>query len=61
LHIPLGTLTLNVEVIFEKRQNITEVGAGIQLAPNAARILRRFGVLDEAMKHATALEGITSK
>lgn len=42
--------------ILEKRKEITEVGAGIQLAPNAARILRRFGVLDETMKHAVVLE-----
>jgi salicylate hydroxylase len=43
-------------VILEKRHEMTEVGAGIQLAPNAARILRRFGVLDEVMKYATVLE-----
>ncbi|KAI0460547.1 putative salicylate hydroxylase [Xylaria acuta] len=38
------------------RMEIAEVGAGIQLAPNSTRILRRFGVLDETMKHATVLE-----
>ncbi|KAI1125065.1 putative salicylate hydroxylase [Nemania abortiva] len=43
-------------LILEKRKEITEVGAGIQLAPNATRILRRFGVLDETMKHAIVLE-----
>ncbi|KAJ3575746.1 hypothetical protein NPX13_g3928 [Xylaria arbuscula] len=43
-------------VILEKRQEITEVGAGIQIPPNASRILRRFGVLEEVMKHATVLE-----
>ncbi|KAI0486771.1 putative salicylate hydroxylase [Xylaria cf. heliscus] len=37
-------------------KEIAEVGAGIQLAPNCSRILRRFGVLDETMKHATVLE-----
>ncbi|KAK5629515.1 hypothetical protein RRF57_005230 [Xylaria bambusicola] len=42
--------------ILEKRHEITEVGAGIQIPPNASRILRRFGVLDEVMKHATVLE-----
>ncbi|KAI0540853.1 putative salicylate hydroxylase [Xylaria digitata] len=43
-------------LILERRQEITEAGAGIQIAPNASRILRRFGVLDETMKHATVLE-----
>ncbi|KAI0115873.1 putative salicylate hydroxylase [Nemania sp. FL0031] len=43
-------------LILEKRKEITEVGAGIQLAPNATRILRRFGVLDETMEHAVVLE-----
>ncbi|KAI8628760.1 putative salicylate hydroxylase [Xylariaceae sp. FL1651] len=42
--------------ILEQKREITEVGAGIQLAPNAARVLRRFGVLDEAMKYATVLQ-----
>ncbi|KAI1809927.1 putative salicylate hydroxylase [Poronia punctata] len=46
-------------VILEKRHSITEVGAGIQLAPNMARILRRFGILDEVMKYATVLEGVS--
>ncbi|KAJ8133294.1 hypothetical protein O1611_g331 [Lasiodiplodia mahajangana] len=43
-------------LILEKRKEITEVGAGIQLAPNATRILRRFGVLEETMKYAMVLE-----
>ncbi|KAI0396947.1 putative salicylate hydroxylase [Xylariaceae sp. FL0594] len=46
-------------VILERRQAISEVGAGIQLAPNAARVLGRFGVLDEAMRYATVLEGVS--
>ncbi|KAI0405643.1 putative salicylate hydroxylase [Xylaria palmicola] len=37
-------------------EEITEVGAGIQLPPNATRILRRFGVLEETMRHATVLD-----
>ncbi|TGJ81208.1 hypothetical protein E0Z10_g7558 [Xylaria hypoxylon] len=40
----------------QRRREITEVGAGIQIAPNASRILRRFGVLEETMKYATVLE-----
>ncbi|KAI0857203.1 putative salicylate hydroxylase [Xylaria cubensis] len=38
------------------RMEIAEVGAGLQLAPNCLRILRRFGLLDETMKLATVLE-----
>ncbi|KAB8229700.1 FAD-dependent oxidoreductase [Aspergillus alliaceus] len=34
--------------IFEQASTLTEVGAGIQLAPSASRILRRLGVLVEA-------------
>lgn len=43
------------------KEEITEIGAGIQLAPNAARILRRFGVLEEVMNYATVLVGISSR
>ncbi|TRX88724.1 hypothetical protein FHL15_010396 [Xylaria flabelliformis] len=46
----------SAEVILERRMEIAEVGAGLQLAPNCLRILRRFGLLDETMKHATVLE-----
>ncbi|KAI1324269.1 putative salicylate hydroxylase [Xylariaceae sp. FL0255] len=42
--------------ILEKRRNFSEVGAGIQIAPNATRILRRFGLLEETMRHATVLQ-----
>ena len=31
----------------ERSQSFAEVGAGIQLAPNATRILRRLGVLEK--------------
>jgi salicylate hydroxylase len=42
--------------IYEQASQITEVGAGIQIAPNAARILRRFGLLDRVMEKANVLE-----
>lgn len=42
--------------ILEQVHQIAEVGAGIQLAPNAARILARFGVLEAALEDATLLE-----
>lgn len=32
--------------------NDEQLGAGIQLSPNATRLLRRWGVLDEVLKHA---------
>ncbi len=32
--------------IFEKAQELSEVGAGLQLAPNAMRHLERLGVAD---------------
>lgn len=42
--------------ILEQVHEIAEVGAGIQVAPNAARILYRFGVLEEVTKYANMLE-----
>ncbi|KAI0166632.1 putative salicylate hydroxylase [Xylariaceae sp. FL1272] len=45
--------------ILEKRSEITPIGAGIQLAPNATRILRRLGVLDDILKQATILQDIS--
>ncbi|KAI5926529.1 putative salicylate hydroxylase [Camillea tinctor] len=57
LAVGLGMRRTGHEVIIlEKVEQITEVGAGIQVAPNAARILRRFGVLEEVMGHACVLE-----
>ncbi|KAI4724815.1 putative monooxygenase [Aureobasidium sp. EXF-10728] len=38
-------------VLFEQVKEIAEVGAGIQMAPNNMRILGRFGVLPEIVKH----------
>ncbi|KAH7324352.1 hypothetical protein B0I35DRAFT_449344 [Stachybotrys elegans] len=46
-------------IILESVNEIDEVGAGIQLAPNASRILHRLGVLEEVMGHATVLEKIS--
>ncbi|RYP48688.1 hypothetical protein DL768_005468 [Monosporascus sp. mg162] len=45
--------------ILESVSEITEVGAGIQLAPNASRILHRLGVLEEVMAHATVLTRVS--
>ena len=43
-------------LILERAHEIAEVGAGIQVAPNAARILSRLGLLDEVMQKANVLE-----
>ncbi|KAM3515973.1 hypothetical protein MY11210_000513 [Beauveria gryllotalpidicola] len=45
--------------IFESVSEITDVGAGIQIAPNASRILHRLGVLQHVMDRATVLERVS--
>ncbi|NML73786.1 NAD(P)-binding protein [Rhizobium sp. S-51] len=37
--------------IFEQAPQLGEVGAGLQISPNASRILAELGVLDEIEKH----------
>lgn len=39
--------------LVEKSRRLTEIGAGIQLAPNATRVLRRLGLLDAVAERAT--------
>jgi 3-hydroxybenzoate 6-monooxygenase len=39
--------------VIEKSPEFTEIGAGLQLAPNATRMLDRLGVLDDVLKLAT--------
>ncbi|MGP3533191.1 FAD-dependent monooxygenase [Microbacterium sp. RD1] len=36
-------------VVLEQAEELREIGAGIQLAPNALRVLDRLGVLDEVL------------
>ncbi|KAH8590928.1 hypothetical protein B0O99DRAFT_285698 [Bisporella sp. PMI_857] len=45
--------------ILESVSRIAEVGAGIQLAPNASRILNRLGVLEEVMKETSVLSRVS--
>ncbi|KAK3175309.1 hypothetical protein OEA41_002556 [Lepraria neglecta] len=45
-------------VILEQVPKIGEVGAGIQMAPNAVRILGRFGLLQKTMDNANNNEEI---
>jgi len=41
--------------VYEQATALTEVGAGLVVAPNAARLLRRLGVLDAFREDAVAL------
>jgi len=43
-------------VVYEQARELREIGAGLIVAPNAARLLRRLGVLDAFMKTAVRLE-----
>lgn len=57
LSVALGLKKTGHEVvILERAHEIAEVGAGIQVAPNAARILGRLGLLDKVMAKANVLE-----
>jgi salicylate hydroxylase len=45
--------------VLESSAQLGETGAGIQLAPNATRILHRLGVLAEVMLHTSVLSGVS--
>lgn len=47
--------------IYEAAQSLTEIGAGLQIAPNASRVLGRLGVLKEIMEKANVLRGISQR
>src|SRR5262245_10247894 len=38
--------------VLEKASAFAEIGAGLQLAPNATRMLHRLGILDEVLEQA---------
>jgi salicylate hydroxylase len=42
--------------VYEQARRLTEVGAGLVVAPNAARLLRRLGVLRELGERAVRLD-----
>jgi salicylate hydroxylase len=42
--------------VYEQADALTEVGAGLVIAPNAARLLRRLGVLDRFVGRAVRME-----
>jgi 3-hydroxybenzoate 6-monooxygenase len=47
----LGRAGLRVRVL-ERADEFAEIGAGLQLAPNATRLLRRHGLLDDLLERA---------
>ena len=42
--------------VYEQTRELREIGAGLVVAPNMARLLRRLGVLDQLLKTAVRLE-----
>lgn len=44
--------------VFERAPRIEELGAGIQLSPNATRLLQRLGVLDHLRHRSTSPQAI---
>ena len=44
--------------IFERSERLEEVGAGLQLSPNATRLLDRLGVLELLRPHAVQPEAV---
>ena len=55
--IALGRMGLAVRVL-ERVEAFSDEGAGIQLGPNATKILDQWGVLDRLEKKAVRSEGI---
>lgn len=53
------SLSGHTVAIYEQAQTLSEIGAGLQIAPNASRILARLGVLEEVIKKANVLEKIS--
>ncbi|MFC3322469.1 FAD-dependent monooxygenase [Mesorhizobium cantuariense] len=47
--------------VFEQAQRLEAAGAGIQLSPNATRILRQLGVLDRLLPAAVRPEAVVLK
>jgi salicylate hydroxylase len=42
--------------VYEQARELTQVGAGLVVAPNAARLLRRLGVMDAFLERAVRLD-----
>ncbi|PHH73600.1 hypothetical protein CDD80_3710 [Ophiocordyceps camponoti-rufipedis] len=52
-------LTGHDVTILDQASDLDEAGAGIQIAPNATRVLARLGVLDQVVEDADVLERIS--
>ncbi|KAL3480944.1 hypothetical protein BJX99DRAFT_272616 [Aspergillus californicus] len=48
---------LNV-LVLERAPEILEIGAGIQVPPNAGRVLQTYGLIDDVRKHAIEIESL---
>jgi len=60
LTFALAMARKGVEVtVFERAPQLQEVGAGLQLSPNASRILQNLGVLDHVLQQSVAPLNIT--
>jgi 2-polyprenyl-6-methoxyphenol hydroxylase-like FAD-dependent oxidoreductase len=46
---------INIE-IYERAQDIEEVGAGIWMAPNALNILKKYGLAEKVVTEGKSLE-----
>jgi salicylate hydroxylase len=42
--------------VYEQAPALTEVGAGLVMAPNAVRLLRRLGVMERLLRRAVPLD-----
>ncbi|KAH8652716.1 hypothetical protein BGZ60DRAFT_387644 [Tricladium varicosporioides] len=62
LTVAIGLKSAGHEVtILEASEVLADIGAGIQIAPNATRILGRLGLLQDVMQHATVLESCSMR
>ena len=48
----LSLLRAGIDVhVYEQASSLRDIGAGIQISPNASRILRRIGLADASVVH----------
>jgi salicylate hydroxylase len=47
--------------VLERASEFAEVGAGLQMAPNATRVLREWGLLDAVLKHGVVPRRLVMK
>lgn len=47
--------------IYEQAQALSEIGAGLQIAPNASRILELLGLLEKVKEKGNVLEKIVQR